>query len=136
MDPETNGRAFNLPGPEETTARKWLTLLADTAGTRAHPRAIPSPIIAIAGWFNHEAHEMHEMLYLKTRRLILEGRRYTDRYGSYPATPYDEGIRKTLECNRAGVARPRLTSRDVRSLLVLLVSPDRATISIHSPASP
>ena len=102
MDPETNGRAFNLPGPEETTARKWLTLLADTAGTRAHPRAIPSPIIAIAGWFNHEAHEMHELLYLKTRRLILEGRRYADRYGSYPSTPYDEGIRKTLEWYRAG----------------------------------
>jgi nucleoside-diphosphate-sugar epimerase len=102
LDPDVHGRAFNLPGPEETTARKWLTLLAECAGTRSHPRAIPSPIIAIAGWFNHEAHEMHELLYLKTRRLILEGRRYSDRYGSYPATSYVNGIRDTLDWYRAG----------------------------------
>ncbi|MFN0073591.1 MAG: NAD-dependent epimerase/dehydratase family protein, partial [Chloroflexota bacterium] len=102
LDTGTNGRAFNLPGPEVTTARKWLTLLAGLAGTRAHPRAIPSPIIAIAGWFNHEAHEMHELLYLKTRRLILEGHRYAGRYGSYPATPYAEGIAATLDWYRAG----------------------------------
>lgn len=102
LDPGTSGQAFNLPGPEETTARKWLTLLAETAGTHAHPRAIPAPIVAIAGWFNHEAHEMHELLYLKTRRLILEGRRYADRYGGYPATPYAEAMRETLEWYRAG----------------------------------
>jgi nucleoside-diphosphate-sugar epimerase len=102
LDPQSIGRAFNLPGPEETTARKWLTLLAEMAGTRAHARAIPSPIIAIAGWFNHEAHEMHDLLYLKTRRLILEGRRYADHFGSYPATPYDIGMRETLDWYRAG----------------------------------
>lgn len=103
-DPDAPADPFNLPGVEETTARKWIAQVAEIAGVSgvgSHPLVIPSPFVAIAGWFNGEAHELHEMLYLKNRRLILSGDRYKQRYGELPATPYAEGIRETIAWHRA-----------------------------------
>jgi hypothetical protein len=37
------------------------------------------------------------MLYLKRYKLILDGTQYNKKFGSIPATPYNEGIRKTLQ---------------------------------------
>jgi hypothetical protein len=56
----------------------------------------------VAAWFNSEAHERNELRYLKTRRLILSGDRYRELYGSYPATPYVDGIQRALEWYRTG----------------------------------
>lgn len=102
LDDTATGRILNLPGAEETTARKWLQLVSEQAGRPVRAQTVPAPVVAVAGWFSNEAHERHELLYLKTRRLILTGDRYCELYGSYPATPYAEGIRRALEWYRVG----------------------------------
>lgn len=102
LDPDSVGQTYHVPGPTATTAREWLGLLSREGGAGARTLAVPAPVVAVAGLFNSLAHELDEMLYLKTRRLLLTGQKYRQHFGSLPATPYEDGIRRTLDWYRAG----------------------------------
>jgi nucleoside-diphosphate-sugar epimerase len=39
----------------------------------------------------------YEMIYLKRDCIILDGTRFRSRFGRIPATPYKDGIKKTLD---------------------------------------
>jgi len=54
-------------------------------------------IVALAGLFNPVVKEFKEMMYLKSERLIMTGELFRTTFDILPATPYEEGIRKTLE---------------------------------------
>ena len=54
-------------------------------------------MVALAGIPNPLVRELYEMLYLKTERLILDGTKFRNKFGRIPTTPYDDGIKKTLD---------------------------------------
>jgi len=97
LDPGTNGESYNLPGAEVITPRQWLQLVGAVARTNAKIRTVPRFMIRIAGLTNPLVREFNEMLYLKTERLILDGTKFKRKFGSIPATPYKDGIKKTLD---------------------------------------
>src|SRR5262249_22519030 len=94
---DTNGETYHVPGPGITTPREWLGQFVTLSNSRSGIRATPGFMVSLAGLFNPLAREFSEMLYLKQERLILDGVKYRATFGSIPATPYDEGIRRTLD---------------------------------------
>jgi nucleoside-diphosphate-sugar epimerase len=96
-DSRTNGESYNVPGVEVTTPRKWLQLVASVAGTKSKIRTVPKFLIALAGVKNPVAREFYELLYLRRERMILDGTKFRTKFGRIPATPYKDGIKKTLD---------------------------------------
>ncbi len=101
LDPASAGETYHLPGVGITTPRTWLTTVSEIAGQKARVRAIPRWLIAVYSPFNSEAREFLEMQYLRRERLILDGAKFRAKFGSLVASPYDVGIRKTLDWFRA-----------------------------------
>lgn len=97
----TSGESYNVPGADVTTPRRWLELVASTAGTKAKIRTVPKFMIALAGIPKPQVREFCEMLYLKGERLILDGTKFRNKFGRIPTTPYEVGIKKTLDWFRA-----------------------------------
>jgi nucleoside-diphosphate-sugar epimerase len=98
LSADSGGDEFNLPGYSVTTAREFLQEIAGQAGKGSKIKTINSSfIIGLGGLFSPLAREFKEMLYLKQIKLILNGNKFSDAFGSLPATPYKEGIAKTLE---------------------------------------
>ena len=58
-------------------------------------------MVTLVGLFNAEAREFREMMYLKRERFILDGSKYRQKFGGIPSTPYDQGVRQTLDWFRA-----------------------------------
>jgi len=94
---DASGETYHVPGPGITTPREWLGQVATLANSNSGMRATPGFMVTLAGLFNPLAREFSEMLYLKQERLILDGTKYQTKFGKIPATPYDEGIRRTLD---------------------------------------
>lgn len=93
-----DGMQFNVPGYSETTAKKFLKEISKQAGKHSKISSINIEFfVALAGLFNPMAKEFKEMMYLKRERLIMTGELFRTTFDTLPATPYEEGIRKTLE---------------------------------------
>ena len=93
-----NEMQFNVPGYSETTAKKFLKEISRQAGKKSKISSINIEfLVALAGLFNPMAKEFKEMMYLKSQRLIMTGELFRTFFNTLPATPYEEGIRKTLE---------------------------------------
>jgi len=97
LDPSSNGETYHVPGTAVITAREFLTQIASAAVTRSSPRLVPDWMVTFAGLFNPLAREFREMLYLKKERLLLDGSRFRQKFGTIPSTPYAEGIRRSLD---------------------------------------
>jgi nucleoside-diphosphate-sugar epimerase len=108
LDNGTSGESYNVPGAEVTTPRQWLELVASAAGTKAKIRPVPNFMVALAGIPNPLVREFYEMLYLKEERLILDGTKFRNKFGRIPTTPYDDGIKKTLDWFRINSQLPNL----------------------------
>ncbi len=54
-------------------------------------------MMALAGLFNPMMREVVEMMYLTEEPVVLSGEKYEALIGPLPKTPYEEGIKKTIE---------------------------------------
>jgi nucleoside-diphosphate-sugar epimerase len=98
LDEKSNGEVFNIPGIETTTAQKYLSEIAKTAGTNSKISTLNSNFLfKIIGLFIPVVKELVEMLYLKREKLILDGKKFTKTIGPLPVTDYNNGIKKTLD---------------------------------------
>ncbi len=89
---------FNVSGSAETTAKKYLKEISNQGGKHSKISSINfESLVALAGLFNPMAKEFKEMMYLKSERLIMTGELFRTTFNISPSTPYEEGIRKTLE---------------------------------------
>lgn len=95
---QADGMQFNVSGSAETTAKKYLKEISNQGGKHSKISSINFEfLVAIAGLFNPMAKEFKEMMYLKSERLIMTGELFRTTFNTFPSTPYEEGIRKTLE---------------------------------------
>ena len=98
VNEKSNGQIFNIPGYEITTARKYLGEIINQAGTKASITTLNADIMyKIAGLFSPVIKEVHEMLYLKREKLILNGAKFNQLIGPLQETDYTTGIKKTLD---------------------------------------
>jgi len=98
LSPKADGYSFNVPGYGETTAQQLLKEVVRQAPRRSKISSITSEfLIGLVGIFDPMAKEFKEMMYLQNDRFIMTGEFFRGTFGTFPATPYEEGIRKTLE---------------------------------------
>jgi nucleoside-diphosphate-sugar epimerase len=58
-------------------------------------------MLTMLGWFDANLREIPEMMYLQETPVILDDSKLAAKLGGLRKTPYDEGIRKTVEWMRA-----------------------------------
>ena len=97
LSTETNKREFNIPGFSETTTEDFLNEISNQGGKNSKLQVLNSNLVfSVMGLFVPVIKEVKEMLYLKRYKLILDGSQYIKKFGALPATPYTDGISKTL----------------------------------------
>jgi nucleoside-diphosphate-sugar epimerase len=101
--PGAHGRAVHVPGPQPTTPREFVRLIYASAGSgEPEIRVFGRGMFRLVGLFNRMVRNAYEMAYLFDDPVILDGSLYQSLTGSpYPATPYEEGVRRTMDWYRS-----------------------------------
>jgi nucleoside-diphosphate-sugar epimerase len=92
--------AWNFGGPGEISAVDFITRAYRAAGRQPKYRTIGRGMLKIMGWFSPLMRELQEMVYLQETPVILDDAKLLSKLGSVHKTPYDEGIRQTLDWMR------------------------------------
>lgn len=109
--PSAHGRAVHVPGPGKITAREFIRLAYETAGHVPKVRVYGRGLMRLVGLANRDVRSALEMMYLFGGSLLLDGSLYQSLTGSAPpATPYEEGVRRTLEWFRTHRHATRATA--------------------------
>ncbi len=96
--PAADGRAVHVPGPGEITAGEFIRLAYEAAGHERKVRVYGRRLMRLVALTNRDVRSALEMMYLFEDSLFLDGSLYKSLTGSAaPATPYEEGVRRTLE---------------------------------------
>lgn len=96
-----SGRAIHVPGPGAISGQEFIETVCRLAGHRPRIQTYGRGMLLLVGLVNREARAAYEMAYLFDDPVILDGTLYRTVTGSaHPATPYEEGIRRTLEWYR------------------------------------
>jgi nucleoside-diphosphate-sugar epimerase len=104
-DDRVLGRAWHLPTPEPTTARAFVQVIAAQVGRRlpvvpVHPTATRALGVALP-----IGRELAELLYQFRQPHSVDASAYRALFGAGRVTPYQEGIRRTLDWYRTNPAR-------------------------------
>ena len=101
--PAAHGRAVHVPGPRPIVARDFIRLVYAIAGSgEPSVRVVGRGMYRLVGLFNAMARSSYEMAYLFADPILLDGTLYRSLTGSRPpATPYEEGVPRTLEWFRS-----------------------------------
>ena len=102
--PECYGEAWNFGGPGAINTLDFITRVYRAAGHAPKYRTAGRGMLKFLGWFNPLLRELPEMLYLQETPVILDDRKLLEKLGDVHKTPYDEGIRETVEWMRARTA--------------------------------
>ncbi|MBZ5725320.1 MAG: NAD(P)H-binding protein [Acidobacteriia bacterium] len=98
---ECYGEVWNFGGPGEINAMDFITRIYRAVGRGPKYRSVGRGMLKIMGWFSPLYRELPEMLYLQETPIILDDGKLLRKFGAVHKTPYDEGIRKTLDWMRA-----------------------------------
>ncbi|HTP32091.1 MAG TPA: NAD-dependent epimerase/dehydratase family protein [Candidatus Acidoferrales bacterium] len=91
------GDAWHYGGPGSINTLDFITRVYRAAGHAPKYRAAGKTLLRIAGWFDPNIREVIEMLYLQETPLILDDAKLVSRLCAVHKTPYDQGIRETLD---------------------------------------
>ncbi len=94
--------AWNFAGAGEINSLDFITRVYRAAGRTPKYRTVGRTLLKIMGWFNPLYKEVIEMLYLEETPVILDDSKLLAKFPHTGKTPYDEGIRRTLDWMRAG----------------------------------
>ena len=93
------GEAWNFGGPATINTMDFITRIYRAVGRAPKYRAAGAGLLKVLGWFNPTMREVVEMLYLQETPVILDDRKLMAKLPVHK-TPYDDGIRHTLEWMR------------------------------------
>ncbi|MFY0572566.1 NAD-dependent epimerase/dehydratase family protein [Archangium lansingense] len=103
-EPRAYGRTWNLGGAGVTTQRKLVEQMFAEVGRRPKLMALNRTLLRVLGLVDPMLRELVEMHYLLTTPLIVDDSALRGLLGEVYKTPYEEGIRRTLEAMRASDA--------------------------------
>jgi nucleoside-diphosphate-sugar epimerase len=95
------GEAWNLGGAGEISGADFIQKVYLAAGRQPRFQSVGRFMLRIAGWFQPFMRELEEMLYLQETPVILDDAKLLATLGNVKKTPYDEGVRRTIEFMRA-----------------------------------
>ena len=97
---EALGAAWHVPTAEPTTGREFVRMIYEECGEDAKVDAVGSGAAKALGLFWPLAREGAEMVYQFERPFVVDSGKYTRAFGGSGATPYREGIERTVEWYR------------------------------------
>jgi nucleoside-diphosphate-sugar epimerase len=97
---ECYGEAWNFGGVAAINTMDFITRIYRAVGRAPKYRAVGAGMLKFLGLFNGTMREVVEMLYLQETPVILDDRKLLAKLPVHK-TPYDDGIRQTLEWMRA-----------------------------------
>ncbi|MBS4210039.1 SDR family NAD(P)-dependent oxidoreductase [Bacillus sp. FJAT-50079] len=87
---------WNIPSAHPIIGEEIIEILRQETGYKKPIRMVSKTMIRIIGIFQPFMKEMVEMMYLTEDPVILSGKKYEEKIGTIPRTPYKEGIKITL----------------------------------------
>ncbi len=94
------GKAWNLAGPGPITTRRFAEMIFAAAGQKMRLRIAGKWMLNLLGVFKPMMREIAEMHYLWTTPVKLDDSRLRQLLPELKKTPYEDGIRLTLEAMR------------------------------------
>ena len=102
QQPDAYGRAWNLGGSGVITQRQFAERVFAAVGRPPKLMVANKTMIRTLGLFDPFMRELVEMHYLFSTPVILDDSALRRLLGEVVKTPYEEGIRRTLEAMRSG----------------------------------
>jgi nucleoside-diphosphate-sugar epimerase len=93
------GEAWNFGGAATINTLDFITRIYRAVGRAPKYRTVGAGMLKFLGWFNPTMREVVEMLYLQETPVILDDSKLMAKLPVHK-TPYDDGIRQTLEWMR------------------------------------
>lgn len=87
---------WHISGSGAIEGRQFLNIIQDEADSPRKCRALPGWAVRLAGIFDKEAKEFHELLYEFEYPLLLNENKFMKRFPEYSPTPYKEAVKETL----------------------------------------
>jgi nucleoside-diphosphate-sugar epimerase len=99
--PGAYGEAWNFGGPAPINTLDFITRVYRAAGRAPKYRTAGRGMLKVMGWFNPLFRELLELFYLFETPVILDDTKLASKFPHIRKTPYDDGIRRTLEWMRS-----------------------------------
>lgn len=99
------GEAYNLAGVGVLTTREFTAAIYEAAGQKLKFRDAGRFMVRFLGLFIPFMKDFHSMLYLQETPVILDDTKLQAKLGSITKTPYEQGIKKTIEALKARAAK-------------------------------
>jgi nucleoside-diphosphate-sugar epimerase len=104
-DDRAAGGVWHLPGPETTSTRQVLALIAGEVGHPVAVRSLPKPLIRALGLFNPMMRGLTEMAYEFDEPFVLDTSKYQSTF-SGAGTPLATAVAATVAWYRHPTASP------------------------------
>ncbi|WP_339224816.1 NAD-dependent epimerase/dehydratase family protein [Paenibacillus sp. FSL H8-0332] len=88
---------WHVSGSGAIEGRQFLMNIQRAAGSPGKYCAVPGWSVGLAGMFNKEANEFHELLYEFEYPLLLNDNKFMKRFPEYNPTSYKNAIKETIE---------------------------------------
>ena len=99
-DPRAFGRTWNLAGAGAIAPKDFVARIFAQAGRKPKTMIAGKTLVRLMGFFNPLMRELVEMHYLLTDPVLMDDSALRSLLGPIYKTPYDEGIRQSLEAAR------------------------------------
>jgi nucleoside-diphosphate-sugar epimerase len=101
--PDLFGRTWHFGGTGTITFRDLITTVERLSGARVRVLQANKTMLRLLGIVSPLMREIVEMYYLFTHPVVLDDRALRDAIPNLPATPYTEGVARTLQALRTPV---------------------------------
>jgi nucleoside-diphosphate-sugar epimerase len=98
------GRSWHVPNAPARTVRDLVEKLYELSGERPKMTVMPGWMLTALGWFSPLMREIGEMRANLERPYLVDSSAFVARFG-WNATPFEEGLEKTLDWYRTEVAQ-------------------------------
>lgn len=93
---DSYGQCWNIPAYDVITGEEIIKLIREITGYTKKVGLVTTNMLRFMGLFNKQMREFVEMQYLNEDPVVLDGRKFEEHIAPFPKTPYDEGLKKTI----------------------------------------
>ncbi len=91
------GETWHVPGAGPLTARQFIEMVFQAAGTTPNAKALSRLLFRFFGLLIPDAGEMVELLYQFEKPMVLDGGKFAAAFPDFRYTPHEEAVRKTVD---------------------------------------
>jgi nucleoside-diphosphate-sugar epimerase len=95
-------QVWHLPtAPNPPTGKEFIAMAASEFGMAPRYRVLSRLMLWLAGWFNDQVRESHEMLYQSDSPYLFDSTKFANEFG-FAGTSYADGVRIAADSYNKG----------------------------------